>query len=254
MEIAIGWPLAIGLVLLVALGAGVALWGRVSVWRTIPWVALRAAVQLLLVSFLVGFALSHWALAFAFVFVMFIVGVLTTAQRTDIKGLRGHLAVAVAMAAGAVPVLTIIFATGTAPLTGPSIVPIAGIMVGNMMTAHTLAGRRNFAELRNRHDEYEAWLALGVERGRAIRNVVSPTLHEALIPSLDQTRTVGLVTLPGAYIGVLLGGGSAWDAAAAQLLVLVGINAGQVCTAVAARWLSTRTWLLPPDLAVKLHA
>ncbi|MFD0865116.1 ABC transporter permease [Tessaracoccus lubricantis] len=242
------------MVLLVALGAAVALWGRVPVWRTIPWVALRAGVQLLVVSFIVGFALSHWALAFAFVFLMFLVGVLTTAQRTGIKGLRGQLAVAVAMAAGAVPVLAIIFGTGTAPLTGPSIVPIAGIIVGNMMTAHTLTGRRNFAELRSRHDEYEAWLALGVERSGAIRNVISPTLHEALIPSLDQTRTVGLVTLPGAYIGVLLGGGSAWEAAAAQLLVLVGINAGQVCTAVAARWLSMRTWLLPPDLADKLHA
>ena len=27
---------------------------------------------------------------------------------------------------------------------------------------------------------------------------------QALIPALDQTRTVGLVTLPGAYVGVLL--------------------------------------------------
>lgn len=254
MEISIGWQLALGLSLLVALGTGVSLWARLSIWRTIPWVAIRAAVQLLLVSFIVGFALSHWALAFGFVTIMFIVGVLTTAKRTEVKGVTAHLAVAAAMAAGAVPVLTIIFATGTAPLTGPSIVPIAGIIVGNMMTAHTLAGRRNFAELRNRHDEYEAWLALGLERGRSIRNVISPTLHEALIPTLDQTRTVGLVTLPGAYIGVLLGGGSAWEAAAAQLLVLVGINAGQVCTAVAARWLSTRTWLLPPDLKVALHA
>ena len=37
--------------------------------------------------------------------------------------------------------------------------------------------------------------------------IVTETLHEAIIPALDQTRTVGLVTLPGAYIGVLLGGG-----------------------------------------------
>jgi putative ABC transport system permease protein len=28
------------------------------------------------------------------------------------------------------------------------------------------------------------------------------------VPVLDQTRTVGLVTLPGAFVGVLLGGGS----------------------------------------------
>lgn len=45
----------------------------------------------------------------------------------------------------------------------------------------------------------------------------------ALIPGLDQTRTVGLVTLPGAFVGTLLGGASPMEAAALQLVVLVGI-------------------------------
>ena len=49
----------------------------------------------------------------------------------------------------------------------------------------------------------------------------------ALVPALDQTRTVGLVTLPGAFVGVLLGGGSALEAGAAQLLVLVGLLAAE---------------------------
>jgi putative ABC transport system permease protein len=46
---------------------------------------------------------------------------------------------------------------------------------------------------------------------------------------------VGLVTLPGAYVGVLLGGGSAVEAGAAQLLVLVGLLAAQTV----AVWLVT---------------
>lgn len=45
----------------------------------------------------------------------------------------------------------------------------------------------------------------------------------ALVPALDQTRTVGLVTLPGAYVGVLLGGGSAVQAGLAQVLILIGL-------------------------------
>jgi ABC-type iron transport system FetAB permease component len=39
---------------------------------------------------------------------------------------------------------------------------------------------------------------------------------------------VGLVTLPGAFVGVLLGGGSPLEAGAAQLLVLVGLLAAEV--------------------------
>ena len=50
------------------------------------------------------------------------------------------------------------------------------------------------------------------------------------MPGLDQTRTVGLVTLPGAFIGVLLGGGTPLEAGAAQVLVLIGLLAAQAVT------------------------
>lgn len=254
MGISLGWPLAVALVLFIVLGLAGVWIGRLPLRGAIPWAAVRAATQLLAVSFIVGFALSRPSLALAFVVVMFTVGVITTARRTGIRGWLGHGAVALAMATGAAPVLLIVFASGAAPLVGQTIVPIGGIIVGNMMTVHTLVGRRAFAELRARRDEYEAWLALGLERGAAIRAVVSPTLHEALIPALDQTRTVGLVSLPGAYIGVLLGGGSPWEAAAAQVLVLVGINAAQAWVAVTARALMARRALLPPDLRESLQA
>jgi putative ABC transport system permease protein len=49
----------------------------------------------------------------------------------------------------------------------------------------------------------------------------------ALVPALDQTRTVGLVTLPGAFVGVLLGSGNPVQAGAAQLLVLIGLLAAE---------------------------
>ena len=71
--------------------------------------------------------------------------------------------------------------------------------------------------------------------------VVQPTAREALLPGLDQTRTVGLVTLPGAFVGVLLGGGTPLQAGAAQILVLIGLMAGQAVTcAVLLRLVATR--------------
>jgi putative ABC transport system permease protein len=48
-----------------------------------------------------------------------------------------------------------------------------------------------------------------------------------LIPVLDQTRTVGLVMLPGAFVGVLLGGGSPVQAGVTQLLVLISLLAAE---------------------------
>lgn len=253
MTVHLGWPLLAALAVLVIAGMTVAHFARLPVRAAIGWAAVRAAVQLMLVSLIVGVALSNAWLAACFVLLMFCIGVATTARRTGLRGWRAHCAAAVAMASGAAPVLAVIFLSGSAPLTGPAIVPIASIIVGNMMTVHTLVGRRSFDELRGHLDEYEAWLSLGFSREQAISGVISPTLHESLFPALDQSRTVGLVSLPGAYIGVLLGGGDPWAAAAAQVLVLIGINTAQVIAVTLARVLMARGLLLPPDLRAALH-
>jgi putative ABC transport system permease protein len=69
---------------------------------------------------------------------------------------------------------------------------------------------------------------------------------------MDQTRTVGLVTLPGAFVGVLLGGGSPVQAGAAQIIVLVGLLATQSITVVVAGLLIRSARLLPADLKERL--
>jgi putative ABC transport system permease protein len=90
-------------------------------------------------------------------------------------------------------------------------------------------------ELVTRRGEVEAALALGLLRRDAVLEVARPAAATALVPPLDQTRTVGLVTLPGAFVGVLLGGGTPFEAGAAQLLVLIGLLATQTI----AVWVTT---------------
>jgi len=59
--------------------------------------------------------------------------------------------------------------------------------------------------------------------------VIERPLSDALLPNLDQARTAGLVTLPGAFVGVLLATGSAAQAGAVQVLVLVALLLAQAC-------------------------
>ncbi len=90
----------------------------------------------------------------------------------------------------------------------------------------------------------EAALALGFLRRDAVLLVGRPVAGTALLPPLDQTRTVGLVTLPGAFVGVLLGGGTPLEAGAAQLLVLVGLLAAAAVAAWAVTELVARGAIL----------
>ena len=223
------WRLAVVLVVLVAVAVGAALLGRLGTERDYPTAALRAVVQLAAVSLVIAAALRSVLASLGFVLLMFLVAVLTSSRR--LKAPRRQWPwVALAIASGIVPVLALVFSSGVVPFNGPGIIPIAGIVVGNMMTASTLTGRRAFDELAGHFGSYEAGLAIGLTSPEAAFEVIAPTAREALTPGLDQTRTVGLVTLPGAFVGVLLGGGTPLQAGAAQVLVLFGLMAGQAIT------------------------
>jgi putative ABC transport system permease protein len=78
-----------------------------------------------------------------------------------------------------------------------------------------------------------------------VQDIARDAAAEALVPALDQTRTVGLVTLPGAFVGALLGGASAEGAARFQLVVLVGLLCAESITAVLLAWLLGAPRVLP---------
>jgi putative ABC transport system permease protein len=100
------------------------------------------------------------------------------------------------------------------------------------MTATSLAGRRALDELAGRHGEYEAAMSLGLMERDAAMELVRPAARRALVPAADQTRTVGLVTRPDAFVGVLIGCGNPVQAGAAQVLVLIGLLAAEAIAAV----------------------
>lgn len=251
MTVVVGWGLAIALVLLVALAVAATTLGRVPLGRQQIVAAVRAVAQLAAVSGIITVAVQTLWGAGAFALVMFAVAVWTTTGRVGVRDCWPWTALALLV--GILPVLTIVFATGASPVNGVTLVALGGIVTGNMMTAHTLVGRRVFQELEATQGQYEAALAIGLPRSDAIGLLIERVLPEALIPNLDQTRTVGLVTLPGAFIGVLLGGGSPVQAGAAQLLVLLGIMAGQAVTVVTTGRLVRAGRILPATLRPRLH-
>lgn len=230
----VGPRLAVVLVVLTALGAVAGRLSGLGQDRPVIVAALRAAVQLTAVSAVLLVVVRSLLLSSAFILLMLTVATATSAGRITGRGLRSPraarrlLATALPIVGGAAPVVALVLASGSVPLRGTAVIPIAGIVLGGAMTATSLAGRRLRDELSGRRGEVEAALALGLLPRDAVLLVGRASGATALVPALDQTRTVGLVTLPGAFVGVLLGGGSPLQAGAAQLLVLVGLLAAQV--------------------------
>ncbi|GLW13809.1 MULTISPECIES: ABC transporter permease [Streptomyces] len=217
----------LGVVLAVLLIAAVALAAaaRLGHARAIAVAGLRAAAQLAAVSYLIGWVVHALPWLLCFLLLMFSVAVRTAGRR--ITQNRTWWWAAVPIAAGAVPVVVLLLLTGLVPPRGLSLVPVTGILIGGALTATVLGGRRALDELEMRRGEFEAGLALGLLDREARMEVARPAASDALLPGLDQTRTVGLVTLPGAFVGMLLGGASPVQAGAVQLFVLVALLAVQ---------------------------
>ena len=228
--VVLGWGLGAALVVLTLVAVAVSGLAGLGVGRRIGIAAVRAVLQLGVVSVVIVAVVRSLWLSLLFVLVMLTVAAVTSARRMTPER-SGLLAVA-PIAVGAAPVIVVVVVSGAVPLTGIALVPVCGIVIGGAMTATSLCGRRALDELALRHGEYEAALSLGLVERDAALELTRPAARQALVPPTDQARTVGLVTLPGAFVGVLIGIGNPAQSGAAQVLVLVGLLAAEAVAAV----------------------
>jgi putative ABC transport system permease protein len=126
----------------------------------------------------------------------------------------------VANAATTVVGLGIAFGTGIFPVEGRTVVPIAGMVVGNAMKAGVVAAQRLRDEVASRRGELEARLALGLPSDRAARPLSRGVLRIAISPQIENTRALGIVFLPGAMTGLILAGVDPLDAVLVQLALM----------------------------------
>ncbi|MFC6005630.1 ABC transporter permease [Angustibacter luteus] len=235
----------VALVLVVVLSTAAAVLVNVAGSLGQGWAVLRAngraLLQLLVVALIIAAVLDSLALTFAFLLLMATVASVTAGRRLTRE--RSGLLAFLPVLAGSVPALLLVLVTGLVPLEGTALVPIGGILVGGAMTATVLAGRRCLDALTTRWGEYEAGVSIGLSSRDSALLVARDDAALALVPGLDQTRTVGLVTLPGAFVGMLLGGASPVDAAAVQLVVLVALLMVQSVAVMVAVELIARGWL-----------
>lgn len=184
----------------------------------------RAVVQLAAVGAFLAAVFAVEALALLFVAVMLAAAALTAGG--GLAPLPRRRAVALGVIAfpalGATGVLLLVGAFDATPRAA---IPTAGILLGGAMTATSICGRSLLTALGRRHDEVEARLCLGDGTREALAPVLRDAVTDGVVPVLDQTRSVGLVTLPGTFVGLVLGGASPTRAASTQLVVLLALLA-----------------------------
>jgi putative ABC transport system permease protein len=187
-----------------------------------PIAILRAVLQLaILTLILLGVISNGWWVA---LFLVVMVGAATwvVIRRLELRLLDAPTIAGIIALSTALPVV-VIFSTGAVEFSPRYVLAVGGIVVGNAMTVCTLMGRSLAAGFVSQRDEIEGWLALGATPRKASLRSTRVAASTALIPATDQTRTTGIVTLPGAFVGAIFAGAPVLVAAEFQVLVLAAI-------------------------------
>jgi putative ABC transport system permease protein len=244
----IGWGGLAASLVLVAATVVLSLWRRLGLERSVVWAAARSLVQLLAVGVALDLVLDPGrTLAWSWLWVAAMLAIAAAVVRWRAREVPGVFQLALAaFGAAAVVSLGVLFGLGVFELEGRTLIPLAGLMLGNSMAATVLVARRVFEELRDKRDEVEARLALGQPSAEAARPYLRAALRTALVPQIETTKAVGLVVLPGAMTGLILAGAEPLDAVRVQAAVMY-LVLGAVATTTAVVGIGVSRQLFTPD-------
>ncbi|HEX5923593.1 MAG TPA: ABC transporter permease [Baekduia sp.] len=235
------WGLAASLIMIAAV-ALVSWRQKLRLERDLTIAVGRSLTQMLLVGAALGLIVDPdtW-LGWSFLWVagMVLFAAVTVSRRAPM--LPGVLGVAlVAMTASAVAGLGLLFALGIFPVAGRTVVPVAGMVLGNSLAAGVLTIRRLVEAVAERRADLEARLALGLPWQHAVRPTVRQVLRTGIAPDIERLKALGIVVLPGAMTGLILAGVDPLDAVRVQLALLYVILGSVTTTASVIALLGTR--------------
>jgi putative ABC transport system permease protein len=220
--------------ILIGVAIAISLWRSLGLERQLLWAALRALGQLLLVGLALQLVVGDddpLVYSLIWLVVMNLFAAYTTWRRARDVPSVFWLSL-LAYSASAAVTLGVLFGFHVYELEGRTIVPLAGIVVGNSLSATVLVSRRLFDSGRERRTEIEGRLALGLSASEAFQPVLRDGLRTALIPQIETTKAVGIIALPGAMVGLILAGADPADAVRVQISVMY-LVLGSVATTTA---------------------
>lgn len=226
--------------LLVGVGALISRYRRLGLEGDVVVATVRSFAQLLAVGYVLAFVFDgHGWLTLVVLAAMVGTASFTAGARArSVPSAR--LVAALALAAASAGTLGVIVGIGIIPLRARAIVPLGSMVIANAMTTTALVMTRLRDDLASHRREVEARLSLGQSAHEASLPWHRAALRSGMLPIVDQTKVVGLVSLPGAMTGMILAGAPPLAAIRLQLVVMYMILGGNAFAAVVAGELTRR--------------
>jgi len=203
--------------------------------------ALRTAVQLLLVGYLLVFIFeADSPLLIAGVVLLMTLAASRAAVQRPSRAYRGiyvQTFVTLLITGSATTAAVTQVVIGIEPWYQPQyVIPLLGMVFGNSLTGVSLCLDHLLEMLDERRDRIEMALALGATAWEASRDSLRSAVRRGMIPIINSMTVAGIVALPGMMTGQILAGSDPLTAVAYQIIVMFMISAatslGCILTAV----------------------
>jgi putative ABC transport system permease protein len=194
----------------------------------------RSFAQLLAIGYVLDYVFKgHGALTIVVLTVMVGTATLTSGRRARL--VPGHFVIAaMSIALAAASTLGVLTVLGIIPTAARAVIPLGSMIIASAMNTTSLVMVRLRDDLAAHRREVEARLCLGQTSRQAASPWHRAAMRTGMLPTIDQTKVVGLVALPGAMTGMILAGASATQAIRLQLVVMYMLLGGNAFAALVA--------------------
>jgi putative ABC transport system permease protein len=224
---------------------------RVGLEQDMLVATVRSFLQLVAVGYVLDFVFGgHGAFTLVVLVVMLGTATLTSGSRAK-RVPRARWVAAASVAVAAAATLGFLIVLRIVPTSSRAVIPLGSMIISAAMNTTSLVMTRLHDDLAANRREVEARLSLGHTSHEAAAPWHRAALRHGMLPSVDQTKVVGLVALPGAMTGMILAGASPLEAVRLQLVVMYMLLGGSAFAALVAGELTLRRLFTPAHQLIR---
>lgn len=198
---------------------------RLGLEKTLLMASVRTVLQLFFVGFVLKwvFVSSQWYVVLGIVGLMTLIASVSAQGRRQLsyKGAFLDTLLSIWLPSWIVLFIGVYIVLSIQPWYTPQyIIPIAGMIIGNSLTAVSLVMERLLKELREKRETIDMYIALGASSWEAYRESAKQAIAAGMMPTINSMMVVGLVSLPGMMTGQILAGQDPEHAIRYQIIIM----------------------------------
>jgi putative ABC transport system permease protein len=195
---------------------------KLGIEKKIIYVSILALIQLFILGFVLLYIFASGMIgAFLMIFVMIILASYLIMREIELENkTKLFVSLFVTFLATTTVSLAILIIPKVVKFEPIYVIPLMGMVIGNTMNTIHLALDKIIDMVKSERDILWGYLALGASEIEALRPFIKNAVKSAVIPQMNRTKSVGVIFIPGAMVGMLLSGANPIYAAEIQIIIM----------------------------------